>query len=54
VVASTSLFMVYFAGPVTLADAARTLTSARLHIVESEGDLEVRSAPGAEPMFPQR
>ena len=49
--ASNPLFMVYFRGPATLADAARSLADHKLHVVESGDTLEVRWKPGTGPGF---
>jgi hypothetical protein len=51
-VPSNDLFMVYFSGPATLADAARVLADRKLHVVESSpGTLSVRWKAGTGPVF---
>jgi hypothetical protein len=49
--ASNPLFMVYFSGPATLADAARSLSAHKLHVVEAADLLQVRSRADTGPVF---
>jgi hypothetical protein len=48
---STPYFFVYFAGPTSLADAARRLSDNGMHVAEDDDGCTVRWAPGSGPVL---